>query len=496
MLRLFRKKQIEILPEDRVKLPVLLGVRPGRYLMVLYAAAILLALFLILVYPGLARPGAVGAAVSEPSGAAVRVDGVTLGAAPCEIFLPKGKHNVEMVLPGFESYSVEITVKGRIFASLFFPQKMRLSGKLTTHNPAAALALEAADFARWALAGEAAEASQAPLSLSEGAYRAGPAAKETAGREQLNRVIGAAARFAVTKAAARDILRAAFLTGNGGLSPSPLTLLRSAREAASFMDAAPPGSLAAWLAGFGVEDAPLRALAEGGEKQDGALFTSAAAAPFDAPFTVNGEEFIPVPGGTFFRNGARRVFPPLYAARAETSRAAWDAFITENPEWAAENCAELIARGLVSRDYLLSVDHPAYPEPAMPGVSWYAARAYCVWLSEKLPPSLRDAGWEVRLPTETEWEAAAIYLAGRVSAGSLWEWCDDFFAPLDFPADPEALAAVGSSERTVKGGSWVNPPGSVNAAVRGSLPPASSSPFTGFRPVIVRRNSDAIADVP
>jgi len=33
-------------------------------------------------------------------------------------------------------------------------------------------------------------------------------------------------------------------------------------------------------------------------------------------------------------------------------------------------------------------------------VSWYDAMAFCYWLSSKL-------GYEVRLPTEDEWEAAA-----------------------------------------------------------------------------------------
>jgi formylglycine-generating enzyme required for sulfatase activity len=270
-------------------------------------------------------------------------------------------------------------------------------------------------------------------------------------------------------------------------------LLRSAREAAAYLDAAPPETFAAWFAGLGVAGDTPRFLAEGGGEQNGATFMATAAA---APITVNGQEFLPVPGGTLFRNGARSAFPPLYAARDATSRAAWDAFIMETPEWAAENRASLVERGLVTQDYLLSVDHPAYPEPAVPGVSWYAARSFCAWLSEKLPQSLRDAGWEVRLPSETEWEAGLIYLGNRVSAGGLWEWCDDFFAPLDFPADPEASAAVGSPERTVKGGSWANPPGSVNTAARGSLPPASSSPFTGFRPVIVRRNTETTGDVP
>jgi formylglycine-generating enzyme required for sulfatase activity len=52
----------------------------------------------------------------------------------------------------------------------------------------------------------------------------------------------------------------------------------------------------------------------------------------------------------------------------------------------------------------------------------------------------------------------------------------------------EKAAMVSGSppyERAVRGGSWVNPPGSTSIESRGSLPPETSSPFVGFRPVIV-----------
>ena len=58
------------------------------------------------------------------------------------------------------------------------------------------------------------------------------------------------------------------------------------------------------------------------------------------------------------------------------------------------------------------VDIPAqwydnrFSNPLQPvaGVSWYEAQAYCNWLSE-------ECGAVVRLPTEDEWEAAAVYAA-------------------------------------------------------------------------------------
>ncbi|MDR0585767.1 MAG: SUMF1/EgtB/PvdO family nonheme iron enzyme [Treponema sp.] len=482
---MFGRKNIEILPEDRVKLPVVLGIKPGHYLAVLYGCIILAVLFMVLVYPGLSKPGIVAVISSEPSGAAIRVDGVTLGSSPCEVFLPKGGRIVEMVLPGFESHVVRIDSGGRIFASNFFPEKIPVKGTLTTADPVAAFAAEAADYVRWSFAGEPAEVNQIPLSLSEGAYRTGPAAVDPELKQEMDTVLKSALRFASTKAAARDLLRAKFLVGASGLSPSPFTLIASVQEAAASIG--PEGPVRTWLAGLGYGSAGQADETNAGRT---AIRTNGANPPLSS-LTLNGQEFIPVRGGIIEKNGVDSPVPSMFMAGTEVSSASWDAFVAENPKWSADNREALIAEGLVSRDYLLPIDHSAYPRPAVPGVSWYAARAYCRWLSGKLPAAL--SGWEVKLPAESEWHYAALYFEGRSPAGSgtpenlsggLWEWCGEPYAPLDFFPPSSAVNEPDSPERPVKGGSWINQPGTVNLTTRGSLPPGSSSPFVGFRPVI------------
>jgi hypothetical protein len=485
--------------EDQVKLKPVLGIQPGVYLTLLYGVIILLILFFILLYPGLSKPGSLGIFSSEPSGAAVRIDGITLGHTPCEVFVSRGKHTLEMVLPGFNSYTEETETGGRIFASKWFPSRVPFRGTLSVSDPVAALAAEAAEYARWSLAAEPVESWQVPQNLSEGVYRTGPDLRDPGKREEAERILETSLGFASTRAAARDLTRAKFLLDNGGLSPSPLTLLKSVQDAAARLEDSPGGAL--WLANILSEDPSLTGSAWYKTFEAEAANRVIVDLPSRLPGSLNveGIGFVSVPAGNLVRPGHPAVsIPSLFVALEEVSLPSWEAFIAENPRWGEDRRGELVEQGLVQDDYLRSPGFEAYPYPAAPGISWYAAEAYCAWLSEKLPPGLKEAGWKLRLPLEEEWEFAARYFEDRspeASAplnfmGGLWEWCANPFVPLDFfpRASLERIGSAGENrsplERSVRGGSWINTPGSIDPGTRGSLPPKTSSPFTGFRPFI------------
>ncbi|MDR2186214.1 MAG: SUMF1/EgtB/PvdO family nonheme iron enzyme [Treponema sp.] len=488
-----KKPPQETLPEDRVHLKPLLGIRPGLYLAVLYGLIMLFVLFMLLFYPGISRPGSVLVISSEPLGAAVRIDGVTMGTAPCEIFVPRGKRSVELVLPGFTSYKTEREIGGRLAGSLFFPRREQLKAGLKAEDPVKVLAAAASDYAAWSFAGEPTAAYQIPLSLSEGAYRAGPAAADRDIHDRMDDVLRGAARFAVTGAGGRDLLRAKFLIDSGGLSPSPLGFTESAGNILAYVSETPGAAL---LLGELLVKNGRRQTEPAPEERlllESDWFRKAAARPEPKGTPALTGRIITLGSGGDALNFRELAGDGagFWISAGIVSREAWTAFTRARPRWEKDKTGALIQAGLVTEDYLAPCDYPNYPYPAVSGVSWYAAQAYCAWLTEQLPPFL--AAWEVRLPTEQEWEYAAG-LSGEPEQmlGSLWQWCGGVFAPLGFLSAPEtAVEAVGSPERPLRGGSWVNPAGSVKAGTRASLPPAACSPFVSFRPVIAEKAAGA-----
>ena len=443
---------------------------------------------------------------SEPWGAAVLVDGVYMETAPCKVFVPKGRHRIELILPGFRSMQIEKDIGGRLFASLMFPAKIAINEKLEAVSPAAAFNDYAGEYAAWSFTGEPRAAYQIPMSLSDGAYRLGPGASDPAARESMEDTITAAARFAVTRAGLRDLVRAKTLLDNQGLSPSPLSLLASAANMVAFLDENPQavlwlGSLltgeaqsaiasSAWYADAAVpshlypETANLPLL-NGVQIDSAPVFQTVQAGSLRFTRVIGG---LPLLGSNF---PAGTTVDTFYICDTVISAAAWEAFLVAQPRWRKENVEALMKEGLVTDDYLETA--PGGPGEGVAGISWYAAKAFCEWLA---PPSALSSSvvqWELRLPTEAEWEyvAKASEASGSgapLDTGRFWEWCEDPFAPLGFLATPtDASAALGSPERSLRGGSWANFSGSIGNETRASLPPSFCSPFVSFRPVIALR---------
>jgi len=167
-------------------------------------------------------------------------------------------------------------------------------------------------------------------------------------------------------------------------------------------------------------------------------------------------------------------------------------------------------RGLAERQAQPGEQYRQQDNHLAENVSWYDAVAFCRWLSARL-------GYEVRLPTEWEWQQAAtggdpareypsraswnpayaniwesglsrstavgLYPQGASPVGALdmssnvWEWC------LNEHDRPQRTGLSGTAHRVVRGGSWVSIQVDVRASSRGGSAPAYRRDVVGLRVV-------------
>jgi iron(II)-dependent oxidoreductase len=113
---------------------------------------------------------------------------------------------------------------------------------------------------------------------------------------------------------------------------------------------------------------------------------------------------------------------------------------------------------------------PIPPEEPVMHVSWHEAQAYCRWAGR-------------RLPTEAEWECAAVSgLEGML--GNVWEWTASPFLPYPgFLRDPykEYSEPWFGTHKVLRGGSFATPPGEARVRFRNFYTPDRHDIFAGFR---------------
>ncbi|MCL5998654.1 MAG: SUMF1/EgtB/PvdO family nonheme iron enzyme [Chloroflexi bacterium] len=231
-------------------------------------------------------------------------------------------------------------------------------------------------------------------------------------------------------------------------------------------------------------------------------------------------DWVPIPDDGEFIYGEGETqrslrLPPYQIGRYPVTYAQFQAFVDtpdgfHNPEWWQGLTADNEHRRQPGEQAFRYANHPRER------VSWYDAVAFCRWLSEKL-------GYEVRLPTEWEWEKAArgldgraypwgkYYIAGYANinetydkagphylqstsaagmypqgvspygvmdmSGNVWEWC------LNKYDDPTRMQLEGASTRVVRGGSWNDFQFNARAASRVRYLPYERSSACGFRVV-------------
>lgn len=187
------------------------------------------------------------------------------------------------------------------------------------------------------------------------------------------------------------------------------------------------------------------------------------------------------------------------------------------------------ARGVELEDSL-GLSRPA--NQPMTSVSWHEAWSFCAWLTGKWREEGRiGRDWEVRLPTEAEWEKAARgpegrqypwgdeFEAERVNAkeagigqpsavgcfpggespfrceemsGNVWEWTlsleEDY--PYRFRDRREIIEDNSNMSRVVRGGSFFSSSRRVRCACRNGSAPDDRNDYVGFRVVLALFSSE------
>ena len=517
-------KDQELEPDDvEVRLKPILGIKPGQYLTVLYGAALLVILFLLLFNPGIRNYGSIVHFESRPVGAAVYIDGMYAGATPVKPFVPSGTRDIRIEMLGFSSVEYTMDVAGRLFGSLLFPKRVMRKTNLELSTPEGLLSSTVEDLSEWALVSSFTSAYRPEPVVSGAARVYAESATESAHAE---RFLEATYLNASTPELASDILRATILVDAGRGLATPGVLLASVGR---FVELAAKYPNALFFApGLAGEESVRRTFdapwfSEHVQAYGAAIAELDSGAPRFGRFVdLEGFRFVEVPAGRFVQGSSStgtehphiRSTESFLMLQGEVTKSEYARFLEMNSYWRRDNVDQLISVGYVTEDYLADFDAEADPDGPLRFVSYHAAEAFTEWLTSMLP------GYEARLPTESEWERAAriadedpegIFEVRHESPkavsifersvnkpanllGNLWEWCSTWYLPMgyaftSFMGDaleetwPDSYEA---SERIVRGGSWADTPlERIDVATRGSYRPEWCTPFVGFRVVLV-----------
>lgn len=226
-----------------------------------------------------------------------------------------------------------------------------------------------------------------------------------------------------------------------------------------------------------------------------------------SPFALPLLEWVEIPGGSVTLQAIETPFTvkPFKIARYPVTNAQFEAFIQDkgykNDLW-WEGLAQ--TGGAPRASDWRELDCPKLE------VCWYEAVTFCRWLSHQLNCS-------VRLPTEWEWQWAAVGDSGwdypygsafeplksstkesgfgRTNAvthfaevntyfdtvdmsGNVWEWC------LNEGVEPHNIQLEGSENRALRGGSWNNAAPNAAASFRSHRSPRTRTFNIGFRVII------------
>ena len=469
-----RKKQ---LPEvEPVKLKPFHGIRPGIYILIIWALIILLLAFVLFVLPGLVSNTSYVTFDEPVVGSGVYEDGIYLGSATDGVYKTTGgNHKYTFTYEGEEYGEVESKVKRKVFFTLF-SHKPQLIVPERSYND------------------EVKEKVVSAFIRDVTSYSAVISAPDTF---HYPPIFSAFASNSV-EMSIKDV-RDAWLLALSHISSSSLyedykvgkeILLKSgilfeteeSKELEYYIDAL-----------FNGEKVTLEKSMENNillPTKDGDFFhyePTIVEMGYSTTFTVESAKEAPVKVEVYDFSIARNL----------VTEHDWALFVEENPKWSKDNLETLVEEGLVDSNYLKGITLSPYINSIRPirNISYYAASAYVEWKSGK-------DGVIYHIPTEKEWYTASfstkdkeyvtslVYVENNPTTptamlGLLWEFTSTPFIPLSRITDYDKINNLGNmygyDDVIVKGGSYVSDPSSISIDTVGITSKSTCSEFCGLR---------------
>ncbi len=471
------KKKKELPQVEPVKIKPLFGMKPGLWLTIAYALAILLILFLVGVLPDIIDGSKRVTFTSAAYNSAVYIDGEYAGGTPFTRKVSSGTHDVLYKVNGYEIDSFTIKVGHPWFFNWLFPRKQNVSSSATlTQEAFTALSKELLEDAN----------SYSAILEYDDVHRYAPIfttyAKSIKGSayESQTQAFETALLFITTQEMYNDAKEAIGILGlNLSLDASKLFENTTSTTA-------------------------------GIAHQEDQLITAKTTTLDVGIFKIAG---FTIPEVTFSNgNEVELSYPKVKQAGQEITTESfnisgicitenmWAYFVNENPDWGISNKENLIIQGLVDDYYLdgVTLSMTVVSNRPVRNISWYAAQAFCSWLSSK-------TGKTVTLPTENQWIAATLTdseggfqksLMPSISEsfpsamlGGLWELTCTPYVPLSrlisAQESNDANQVISDldiqASMVVKGGSYVNVASEIDAYSVGTTYRSLCSDYMGFR---------------
>lgn len=454
------RKKVELVKTDTVKVPSLFGIKPGKWLTWLYLFIIILAIFLVCFLPGIINGQKRVTFTSANTNAAVYLDGLYLGGTPFTQAVKSGIHDVEFKVNGVSIEKAKMEVGHPVFLTWCFPRKMTFEGKNT-------IQVEHLKSLYTTFLNDVEDQSAVLL------------------YDQVHNYKPVFTSFAKTVESLKAQLDKKVL--DLALSHiSTKEMLEDAINACTILDYKYDFSLAKAL--FADENSSLaKSFIDNQEVVISTIKTSSTDSLTYKDFTMGGVkvstgDFTMGEVGSFsYTDSICAIVPKsnekeFVMGTKEISEYQWALFLSENPYWSASNKDNLIKEGKVDSAYMAGITPSVAFISNRPirNISYYAAQAFCAWLSEK-------TGKNVFLPTEEQWTAAystldnPLYQKSLISTdtksaissmgGGVWEMTDSAFVPLKRAQEvlkvdtsyTEALSTYSvQSDMIIKGGSYLS----------------------------------------